>query len=94
MASCSISPGNVLLTGGFSRRGREAAVRILRKGQAGWRVFSPDTSGDMGKVITIVSSPLVFDAVTRAKGGPTKYRVHENERTFHKHDIFGLKYVI
>ncbi|XP_075886943.1 tRNA wybutosine-synthesizing protein 4 [Nelusetta ayraudi] len=48
MASCSVSPGNVLLTGGFSRRGREAAVRILQKGQDAWRLFNPDVSGDMG----------------------------------------------
>lgn len=49
MASCLVSPGKVLLTGGSSRGGRGTAIKILNKDQGGWRFFSLEISGDMGK---------------------------------------------
>ncbi len=35
----------------------------------------------------ITSMPRSIDAVTHAKGGPTKYLVYRNEHTFQKPDI-------
>lgn len=49
MASCLVSPGKVLLTGGSSRGGRGTAIKILNRDQDDWRFFSPEITGDMGK---------------------------------------------
>lgn len=49
MASALLEPSVLMLTGGFGRSGRETAVRVLVKGQAGWNWASVDTSADWGK---------------------------------------------
>lgn len=51
MATCLVSPGQVLLTGGSSRGGRGAATRILLRGQEGWRSVSVELSGDLGEKV-------------------------------------------
>ncbi|XP_031152334.1 tRNA wybutosine-synthesizing protein 4 isoform X2 [Sander lucioperca] len=48
MASTSVSPGQVLLTGGSSRGGRGPATRTLLWGQKGWRSVSVEPSVDLG----------------------------------------------
>lgn len=48
MALALLEPNVLMLTGGFGRSGRETAVRVLIKGQAGWNWASVDTSADWG----------------------------------------------
>ncbi|XP_037645894.1 tRNA wybutosine-synthesizing protein 4 [Sebastes umbrosus] len=48
MASTSVSPGQVLLTGGSSRRGRGMGTRILLRGQEGWTSVSVEPAVDLG----------------------------------------------
>uniref|UniRef100_A0A3P8UDW8 tRNA wybutosine-synthesizing protein 4 n=1 Tax=Amphiprion percula TaxID=161767 RepID=A0A3P8UDW8_AMPPE len=48
MASTSVSPGHLLLTGGSSRGGRGATSRVLLRGQEGWRSVSVEASADLG----------------------------------------------
>ncbi|KAM6955432.1 tRNA wybutosine-synthesizing protein 4 [Lycodopsis pacificus] len=48
MASTSVSPGQVLLTGGSSRGGRGPVTRILLRGQEGWRSVSVEPPVDLG----------------------------------------------
>ncbi|KAG7231789.1 hypothetical protein INR49_009995 [Caranx melampygus] len=48
MASCSVGPGQVLLTGGSSRGGRGALSRLLLRGQDDWRCVSVEPSADLG----------------------------------------------
>ncbi|XP_074513718.1 tRNA wybutosine-synthesizing protein 4 [Sebastes fasciatus] len=48
MASTSVSPGQVLLTGGSSRRGRGPVTRILLRGQEGWRSVGVEPAVDLG----------------------------------------------
>ncbi|XP_054470733.1 tRNA wybutosine-synthesizing protein 4 [Anoplopoma fimbria] len=48
MASTSVSPGKVLLTGGSSRGGRGPVTRILLRGQDGWRSVSVEPPVDLG----------------------------------------------
>ncbi|CAI5670702.1 tRNA wybutosine-synthesizing protein 4 isoform X1 [Oreochromis niloticus] len=47
MASVSVRPGWVLLTGGSSRGGRGAAIRLLLREQEGWRSVSVEPSADI-----------------------------------------------
>lgn len=49
MASASVRPGWVLLTGGSSRGGRRAAIRLLLREQEGWRSVSVEPSADVGE---------------------------------------------
>uniref|UniRef100_A0A668B046 tRNA wybutosine-synthesizing protein 4 n=1 Tax=Myripristis murdjan TaxID=586833 RepID=A0A668B046_9TELE len=65
MASTSLGPGQVLLTGGSSRGGRGAVTRLLLRGQAGWRCACVGSSEDWGK--RVFSSYLLF--VTSLPGG-------------------------
>ncbi|XP_069033486.1 tRNA wybutosine-synthesizing protein 4 isoform X2 [Embiotoca jacksoni] len=48
MASTSLSPGKVLLTGGSSRRGRWPMASVLIRGQEGWRSISVEPVEDLG----------------------------------------------
>ncbi|KAM4609435.1 tRNA wybutosine-synthesizing protein 4 [Polymixia lowei] len=48
MASTSLGPGQVLLTGGSNRGGRGVAPRLLLRGQAGWRCACVEPSTDWG----------------------------------------------
>nr|XP_020493507.1 tRNA wybutosine-synthesizing protein 4 isoform X1 [Labrus bergylta] len=48
MASGSVSPGRVLLTGGSSREGRGAGTRMLLRGEEGWRSVRVEPSEDLG----------------------------------------------
>uniref|UniRef100_A0A3B5ALD7 tRNA wybutosine-synthesizing protein 4 n=1 Tax=Stegastes partitus TaxID=144197 RepID=A0A3B5ALD7_9TELE len=48
MASTSVRPGQLLLTGGSSRGGRGAASSVLLRGQEGWRLVSVEPSADLG----------------------------------------------
>ncbi|XP_019960117.2 tRNA wybutosine-synthesizing protein 4 isoform X2 [Paralichthys olivaceus] len=48
MASTSVSPGQLLLTGGSSRGGRGAVSRVLLRGQEGWRSVPREPSLDLG----------------------------------------------
>ncbi|XP_056891644.1 tRNA wybutosine-synthesizing protein 4 [Takifugu flavidus] len=47
MATCLLSPEQVLLTGGSSRAGRRAAPRLLFKGCKGWSSVSVEVSGEL-----------------------------------------------
>lgn len=47
MATCLLSPKQVLLTGGSSRVGRRAAPRLLLKGCKGWSSVSMEISGEL-----------------------------------------------
>lgn len=49
MALALLEPNILMLTGGFGRSGRETAVRVLVRGQAGWFWARVDTSADWGK---------------------------------------------
>lgn len=49
MATCLLSPKQVLLTGGSSRVGRRAAPRLLLKGCKGWSSVSMEISGELGE---------------------------------------------
>ncbi|XP_041663332.1 tRNA wybutosine-synthesizing protein 4 isoform X2 [Cheilinus undulatus] len=59
MASTSVSPGRVLLTGGSSRGGRGAVMRMLLREQEGWRSVSVEPTEDLGVRLyhTITSLP-------------------------------------
>lgn len=59
MASISVRPGWVLLTGGSSREGRGAATRVLLRGQEGWRSVSVEPSAELGVRLyhTVTSIP-------------------------------------
>ncbi|XP_070693954.1 tRNA wybutosine-synthesizing protein 4 [Pempheris klunzingeri] len=48
MATTLVSPGQVLLTGGSSRGGRGAVMRILLRAQEGWRSVTVEPSADFG----------------------------------------------
>uniref|UniRef100_A0AAQ4P4P0 tRNA wybutosine-synthesizing protein 4 n=1 Tax=Gasterosteus aculeatus aculeatus TaxID=481459 RepID=A0AAQ4P4P0_GASAC len=48
MASTSVSPGQVLLTGGSARGGRGPVARILLRDQEGWRSVSVEPTVDLG----------------------------------------------
>uniref|UniRef100_UPI0037E8DBA5 tRNA wybutosine-synthesizing protein 4 n=1 Tax=Semicossyphus pulcher TaxID=241346 RepID=UPI0037E8DBA5 len=61
MASISVRPGQVLLTGGSSRGGRGAVTRILLRGQQGWKSVSVEPSEDLGV--------RLYHSVTSAPGG-------------------------
>uniref|UniRef100_A0A7N9AWE5 tRNA wybutosine-synthesizing protein 4 n=1 Tax=Mastacembelus armatus TaxID=205130 RepID=A0A7N9AWE5_9TELE len=61
MASTSMSPGRVLLTGGSSRGGRGAATRVLIRGQEGWRCVGVEPSVDL--------SVRLYHTVTALPGG-------------------------
>ncbi len=50
--------------------------------KATWASITPEQCHGL-----IAFMPHLIDAVTRAKGGPTKYWVHRNEHTFQKPDI-------
>lgn len=49
MATCLLSPNQVLLTGGSSRVGRRAAPRLLVKSCKGWSSVSVEVSGELGE---------------------------------------------
>lgn len=49
MATCLMSPQQILLMGGCSRAGRRAAPRLLLKGWKGWRSLSVEISGELGE---------------------------------------------
>lgn len=49
MASTSLGPGQVLLSGGSSRGGRGAVTRLLLRGQAGWKCACVGSSEDWGE---------------------------------------------
>lgn len=49
MASALMSPGQVLLTGGWSRGGRGAVIRRLIREKEGWRSVSEEPSEDLGE---------------------------------------------
>ncbi|XP_071400697.1 tRNA wybutosine-synthesizing protein 4 [Centroberyx affinis] len=59
MASTSLGPGQLLLTGGSSRGGRGAVTRVLLRGQAGWRCACVEPSVDWGVRLyhTVTSLP-------------------------------------
>ncbi|KAI3355652.1 hypothetical protein L3Q82_004244 [Scortum barcoo] len=61
MASTSVSPGQVLLTGGSSRGGRGSMMRILLRDQEGWRSVSVEPSVDLGV--------RLYHSVTSLPGG-------------------------
>ncbi|KAG7463300.1 tRNA wybutosine-synthesizing protein 4 [Solea senegalensis] len=59
MASASLSPGRLLLTGGSSRGGRGAASRLLLRDRGDWRSVSVEPSQDLGVRLyhTVTSLP-------------------------------------
>ncbi|CAB1421107.1 unnamed protein product [Pleuronectes platessa] len=59
MASTSVSPGRLLLTGGSSRGGRGAVSRVLLRGPEGWRSVTVEPSLDLGVRLyhTVTSCP-------------------------------------
>ncbi|XP_035030289.2 tRNA wybutosine-synthesizing protein 4 [Hippoglossus stenolepis] len=59
MASSSVSPGWLLLTGGSGRGGRGAVSRVLLRGQEGWRSVTVEPSLDLGVRLyhTVTSCP-------------------------------------
>uniref|UniRef100_A0A8D3AZX8 tRNA wybutosine-synthesizing protein 4 n=1 Tax=Scophthalmus maximus TaxID=52904 RepID=A0A8D3AZX8_SCOMX len=65
MASASVGPGRVLLTGGCSRGGRGAESRVVVGGPGGWRSVSVDPSADLGV--------RLYHTVTSAGGGVVVY---------------------
>ncbi|XP_029314257.1 tRNA wybutosine-synthesizing protein 4 [Cottoperca gobio] len=58
MASSSLSPGQVLLTGGSSRGGRGPLTRVLLRGREGWRCVGVKPSGDLGVRLHHTASSL------------------------------------
>ena len=57
MASTSVSPGRLLLTGGCSRGGRGAVSRVLLRGQEGWRSVTVEPSLDLGERTFALHTP-------------------------------------
>lgn len=58
MASALVSPEGVLLTGGSSRGGRGALIRMLNKEAEGWRSVSEEPSEDLGVCLYHTVTPL------------------------------------
>ncbi|XP_074550527.1 tRNA wybutosine-synthesizing protein 4 [Halichoeres trimaculatus] len=58
MASALVSPGRVLLTGGSSRGGRGAVIRMLIREEEGWRSVSKGSSEDLGVHLYHTATPL------------------------------------
>ncbi|XP_005746375.1 tRNA wybutosine-synthesizing protein 4 [Pundamilia nyererei] len=72
MASASVRPGWVLLTGGSSRGGRRAAIRLLLREQEGWRSVSVEPSADVGVRLyhTVTPIPGVGAVVFGGRSSP------------------------
>ncbi|KAF7655661.1 hypothetical protein LDENG_00052610 [Lucifuga dentata] len=72
MASTSLSPGQLLLTGGSSRGGRGAAMTLLLRGQEGWRKACVEPSADLGVRLyhTVTSLPAGGAVVYGGRSSP------------------------
>ncbi|XP_067265117.1 tRNA wybutosine-synthesizing protein 4 [Chanodichthys erythropterus] len=59
MASVVLAPGNILLTGGCGRSGRDTVARVLIKEQGGWKCACVEARGDtvVGLYQTLTSIP-------------------------------------
>ncbi|ROL55070.1 tRNA wybutosine-synthesizing protein 4 [Anabarilius grahami] len=59
MASVVLAPGNILLTGGCGRSGRDTVARVLIKEQDGWKCACVEARGDtvVGLYQTLTSIP-------------------------------------
>lgn len=53
MASAVLAPGNILLTGGCGRSGRDTVARVLIKEQGGWKCACVEAHGDRGDLIML-----------------------------------------
>lgn len=63
MASALVSPRRVLLTGGSSRGGRGAIIRMLIREEEGWRSVSEEPSEDLGVRLYHTVTPLTAGGV-------------------------------
>lgn len=60
MASVVMAPGNILLTGGCGRSGRDTVARVLIKEQDGWKCACVEARGDTGDLISALFLPLLM----------------------------------
>lgn len=60
MASAVLAPGNILLTGGCGRSGRDTVARVLIKEQDGWKCACVEAHGDAGDLINALFLPLLM----------------------------------
>ncbi|XP_077072010.1 tRNA wybutosine-synthesizing protein 4 [Siphateles boraxobius] len=61
MASAILAPGNILLTGGCGRNGRDTVARVLIKEQGGWKCACVEAHGD--RVVSL------YQTLTSIPGG-------------------------
>ncbi|XP_016895624.1 tRNA wybutosine-synthesizing protein 4 [Cynoglossus semilaevis] len=72
MASTSVSPGLVLITGGCSREGRRSASQVLYRSPTGWRSWNVEPSADVGVRLyhTVTSCPSGGAVVFGGRSSP------------------------